>query len=189
MKGDDQGSACRLVAQLYDEYGDRLYRIAYGMLRNRVDAEDAVQDVFVKAMGKMPDFESAGLTDQEDPKERQWRWLVRVTMNQCRDSLRRQKVRVYTPLEEVAETLKGAEEDPAVRNRRQMGEAVLAATLALPEKYKAPMMLHYLEGFSVEEVSKILEIGRSAVKMRLARGREMVKRQMEGDADIGRQGV
>ena len=176
---DSQADGAGRLAQLYDEYGGRLYRLAYGILRSRADAEDAVQDVFVKIMGKLPDFVG------EDREIQQWRWLARVMVNQCRDSLRKQKLRVYTPLEEMAEILESPQSSRSAEGERQMGQAVLAATLALPEKYRLPMILYYLEGFSVEEVSNILEIGRSAVKMRLARGREMVKKEMEGDMGHG----
>ncbi|MCI8609768.1 MAG: sigma-70 family RNA polymerase sigma factor [Firmicutes bacterium] len=161
------------AAQLYDEYGNRLYRIAYGILQNRADAEDAVQDVFVKIMGKRDAM----------PKctEQIWPWLARVMVNQCKDMLRKQKIRAYTPIEEALEIIEGKEEAAMA----QKGD-VLTILLALPEKYKLPMVLHYLEGFSVDEVGRILGVGRSAVKMRLSRGRQMVKKQMEEGTEVGR---
>ena len=59
------------------------------------------------------------------------------------------------------------------------GSGVLQAVLALGEKYREPILLYYFEGFSVEETAAILGIGQSALKMRLARGREMLKKRME----------
>ena len=98
-------------------------------------------------------------------------------MNHCRDQLRKRKLRLYTPLEEVLEqsgsdlSVPGPEEND--------GTGLLQIVLSLGEKYREPLILHYFEGFSIEEVSSILGIGQSAVKMRLSRGREMVKKRME----------
>ena len=56
------------------------------------------------------------------------------------------------------------------------------AIVALPAQYKAPIHLHYCEGYSVAEIGEILHLGQSAVKMRLKRGRELLKLELEGDA-------
>ena len=156
------------IVRLYDTYGDMLFRLAYSILLNQADAEDAVQDIFIKIIGKIPDFAEAG---QEKA------WLTRVLVNHCRDQLRKRRLRLYTPLEEVLE--QGGME-PSVPGPEHSGSTeLLQAVLALGEKYREPLVLHYFEGFSVEEVSSILGIGQSAVKMRLSRGREMIKKRME----------
>ncbi|MBQ8564019.1 MAG: RNA polymerase sigma factor [Firmicutes bacterium] len=160
------------IAQLYDAYGDMLFRLAYSVLLNRADAEDAVQDMFIKIIGKVPDF--------SDPSQER-AWVSRVIVNQCRDQLRKRRLRAYTPLEELLEQT-GAE--PSVPGPEEgVGVGVLQMVLTLGEKYREPLILHYFEGFSVEEVGSILGIGQSAVKMRLSRGREMVKKRMEEEAN------
>jgi len=156
------------AAQLFDEYGDMLFRLAYSILLNRDDAEDAVQDIFIKIIGKVPDF-----ADRAQEKA----WLTRVLVNQCRDQLRKRRLRIYTPLEEILE--QGGKEPSVPGPEEADGTGVLQMVLALGEKYKEPLVLHYFEGFSVEETAEILGIGQSAVKMRLARGREMIKKRME----------
>ena len=156
------------IAQLYDSYGDMLFRLAYSVLLNQADAEDAVQDIFIKIIGRIPDF-----ADQEQEKA----WLTRVLVNHCRDQLRKRKLRLYTPLEEVLEQ---SGSDLSVPGPEESGGiGLLQMVLSLGEKYRGPLILHYFEGFSIEEVSSILGIGQSAVKMRLSRGREMVKKRME----------
>lgn len=156
------------IASLYDHYGDKLFRIAYSILLNQQDAEDAVQDVFYKIMDKLPAFHD---TEQEKA------WLVRVVINQCKDSLKKQKLRIYTPLEQMG--------DLAAQGSEDLG--VLSIVLSLEGKYKGPLILYYFEGFSVETIGKILGIGKSAVKMRLARGREMVKKRLEEEKEyVGR---
>ena len=159
------------IAQLYDDYGDMVFRLAYSVLLNRADAEDAVQDMFIKIIGKVPEF-----GDRAQEKA----WVSRVIVNQCKDQLRKRKLRLYTPLEELLEQ---TGEEPSVPGPEESGgSGVLQVVLSLGEKYREPLILHYFEGFSIEEVGSILGIGLSAVKMRLARGREMVKKRMEEEA-------
>ena len=103
--------------------------------------------------------------------------MSRVLVNHCRDQLRKRKLRLYTPLEEILEQ---SGSDLSVPGPEESGgTGLLQIVLSLGEKYREPLVLHYFEGFSVEEVSSILGIGQSAVKMRLSRGREMVKKRME----------
>ncbi len=146
-----------LLETAYDKYADMLYRLAFSHLRRREDAEDAVQDVFTKYMNTSPRF-----TDDEHERA----WLVRVTVNRCHDMLRRGKVREHDSLDDISEI-------PDKESENTSG--VLQAVFALPEKYKTAITLHYLEGFSVEEISSMLGISLSAVKMRLSRGREILK--------------
>lgn len=146
-----------LLETAYDKYADMLYRLAFSHLRRREDAEDAVQDVFTKYMNTSPRF-----TDDEHERA----WLVRVTVNRCHDMLRRGKVREHDSLDDISEI-------PDEEGENTSG--VLQAVFALPEKYKTAITLHYLEGFSVEEISLMLGISLSAVKMRLSRGREILK--------------
>ena len=156
------------IAQLYDDYGDMVFRLAYSVLMNRAAAEDAVQDMFIKIIGKVPE-----LGDRAQEKA----WISRVIVNQCKDQLRKRKLRLYTPLEEVLEQ---SGSDLSVPGPEESGGiGLLQMVLSLGEKYREPLILHYFEGFSIEEVSSILGIGQSAVKMRLSRGREMVKKRME----------
>ncbi len=146
------------IEKLYDEYADLLYRVAHSHLSNREDAMDAVQDVFVKYVTlkkKMPD------------NDYRKAWFIRVTINRCYDLLRRRNVRDYTPLDEVGEIAVN-DESEMPRNIKNMLECV-------SEKYRTVLVLHYLEGFSIEEIASILNATPSAVKMRLMRARDAVK--------------
>ena len=137
-------------------------RQAQRILPTEEDAEDVVHDVFIKYMQASPSF-------ADDDHERAW--LIRVTVNRCRDLLRRRAIRRYVGFDEIEEI--PAEEEP------YEGQGVVAMVSALPEKYRSVMVLHYLEGYSVEECANILELSVSAIKMRLSRGREMLKKTIE----------
>ena len=145
------------LEKLYDEYADLLYRIALTHSQNQHDAMDAVQDVFVKLVSMDKSFSD---------KEHQKAWLIRLVINRCHDLSRKLRVRQYTPLEEVYDF---PEEDS------RLSSNVMELLDGLPEKFKTVLVLHYLEGFSVEETADILKISVSAVKMRLSRARDLIK--------------
>lgn len=146
--------------ELYGKYGTFLFRICYAILCSREDAEDAVQEVFYKYLVKQPDFR-----DEEHEKA----WFLRVASNQSKDMLRRRKVRSTLSLEEI-------EEYEIVPEQA----SILQDLFTLPEKYKTVLILHYFEDLSVSDIAKAENLTQSAVKMRLARGREMLKNVLEG---------
>ncbi len=144
----------------YECYADMLYHLALSYMQNREDAEDVVQEVFCKYATKLPTF-----TDDAHEKA----WFIRVTMNQCRDLLRHHKVRRYTPLHEIEEIAAqtGVTDEGALD--------VMHMLSFLPDKLRSAVILHYLEELSVEETAAALGTGKSAIKMRLARARELLK--------------
>ena len=143
------------LERIYDQYSEMLFRLSYSMLQSREDAEDVLQDVFVKILSRPFDFNSA---------EHERAWLVRVTLNRCHDILRKKKIRRYTPLEDIV-SLPAEEKDMSI----------LRVVQALPSDKREVVLLRYFEDFSVQEIAEILHITPSAVKMRLARARELLK--------------
>ena len=143
----------------YDAHSHAVFRLAMVYLGRHADAEDVTQEVFLRLLSRAPVF-----ADGEHEK----RWLLQVTANLCRDQLRGFWRKRVTELED---TLPAAPPDEL---------EALSAVLSLPEKYKLPIHLYYYEGYSVAEVAEILRLGQSAVKMRLKRGRELLKLELEG---------
>ena len=153
------------IAAAYDRNADTLYRVALSHLQNREDAEDAVQDAFAKYITAAPRF-----ADEEQERA----WLIRVTVNRSLDLLRKRKHRGYVPLEEIEETVakdSGEGSDAA--------EGIMDTLAKIPEKHRAAIVLHHLEGCSVEQTARALGISVSAVKMRLSRGREALKELLQ----------
>ena len=150
---------------VYERYADMLYRLAYTHLGSVHDAEDAVSDVFVKYLQTAPSFRS-----QEHEKA----WFLRVLINHCNDLHRRRTLRVCASLDEVAEIAAADAKD----------KHLLETVMALPDNLKSAILLHYFEGFSLNEIAKILQTTEAAVKMRLKRGRAMLKDQLKGDMGI-----
>ena len=143
----------------YDTYCGPVYRLAMVYLGRHADAEDVTQEAFFRLLYRSPAF-----VDEAHKK----RWLLQVTANLCRDQLRGfWRGRII----ELEDTLPAAAPEEL---------EALSAVLTLPEKYRLPIHLYYYEGYSVAEMADILKLGKSAVKMRLKRGRELLKIELEG---------
>ncbi len=141
--------------KVYDTYADMLYRVSVSILQSRDDADDAVQNAFCQYLEHAPSFRDA---------EHEKAWLIRVTVNQCKDLLRRRKIRAWLPFDELPELA-----------APDAGSPVTEAIASLPDKYREVIVLHHLEELSVRETAAALTISESAVKMRLTRAREMLR--------------
>lgn len=145
------------VEQLFEQYGTMVYRLALSCLGSQQDAEDVTQTVFLRAMEKMPSMDENGRKA----------WLCRVTVNAARDIQRsywRKNRRTLTV-------------DIPILNEESRG--VMEAILRLPEKYRLPVHLHYVEGFSTAEIATQLKLSQTAVTTRLQRARAMLKTELE----------
>lgn len=151
------------IADVYNKYSDMLFRVALMHSGNKDDAMDAVQDVYVKYMGSNILFLSS---------EHEKAWFIRALINRCHDINRKNSVRNH-------DELSRAENVSYNEYFSGDGFSVADAIEKLPEKIKTVIILHYLEGFSVEETAKMLKLSSSAVKMRLSRGRDALKKLLE----------
>lgn len=155
------------LSAAYDKHSDMLFRLALAQLGNSEDAMDAVHDVFLKFFDVQPDFKDG---------EHERAWFIRSTVNRCHDIQRHKKIRSHSSLDEIGDVVAHGDEGEATRQ-------LYRALSALPEKYSSVITLHYLEGFSVEEIATMLRITQSGVKMRLSRGREALRRYIETEEE------
>ena len=142
---------------VYNTYADLLYRVALAKLCSAADAEDAVQDVFLKYMSKTPVFFS---------ENHEKAWFIRVTINRCCDIIRHRSYQPSLNLDDITEI--AAEDEGYISE-------LFDRLSGLPDKYRETVTLHCLEGFSLSETANILGISLSATKMRLSRAREMLR--------------
>ena len=142
---------------IFDQYHNMVYRLALSYTRSRQDAEDLVQIVFLKLLeGKSP---------PQRGKEKAW--LAQVTVNASRDLLRSARRRQSEPLDETIPFTDETE------------YSLFTAVMALPQKYRVAVHLHYYEGYSLAETAKLLHVSASAVSMRLHRARNLLRSSLE----------
>ncbi|MCM1252400.1 MAG: RNA polymerase sigma factor [Clostridium sp.] len=144
-------------------YGDLLYRTGIMILGNPQDVQDVLQEVMLKVLQKKPEFR-----DSEHEKA----WLLRVTINLCKDMLRFRRRHQYLPLDELG--IEAA--DAADTADRQLIQEIMM----LPPGWKIVLLLHYVEGYSLKEIADILAISENAVKKRMQRAKKGLWERING---------
>ncbi|MBE7056373.1 MAG: RNA polymerase sigma factor [Ruminococcaceae bacterium] len=145
----------------YKQYSNMIYRICISYLGNKHDAEDALQDIFIKLAYHAPDF-----TDKEDEKA----WIIRVSINKCKNILKSFWHKHVTKTDDLFI-------QPEIMKPDM--DSVLNDIIKLDVKQKEVIYLYYIEGFKIWEISHILKISESCVKMRLSRGKKQLKHILE----------
>lgn len=144
-----------------ERYLNMVYRIALNWFGNVHDAEDAAQEVMFRL------WKSQSAPADEDHLRH---WLVRVTVNVCKDMSRSLwRLHVIPLAETPAESYAP---DPA-------SQSVLEEVMRLPKKYRIPLYLFHYEGYSIQEISDLLNANPSTIRTRLSRARELLKNQLE----------
>lgn len=150
------------LARAMSDWGDAVYRLALGQTRSRADAEDVYQDVFLRLYNRVEPFES---------NEHLKAWLLRVTINRCRDLSRSGWKRRTVELDPERDA------PPVSMDGAREGEdaAVWEAVGALPDNLRAAVNLHYVEGYSTGEIARILDSQPATVRTWLHRARARMK--------------
>ncbi len=152
---------------------NRVFSYAMYMLRNREDAEDVTQEVFVKMWKHWENVE----------KEKRESWILRVAHNYCIDQLRRKSApkRAWTSLDDAENRISFANslspEQELEMNDTQ--KAILTTLSHMPEKMRSMMLLHYYENIKFEEIAEILDMSLPAVKTGMHRARKQFRGVLE----------
>ncbi len=153
------------AARLALRFAPAVYRLAYARMGNRADAEDVMQETFLRLVEARPE-----LRDDDHAKA----WLLRVAAQRSTDCFRARKRRREEPLD-------GAVELPSRSEER--GEA-LEAVLSLPAQLRVVVHLYYYEGLTVAQVARVVGIGESAVKTRLFRARARLQEYLTRGGEV-----
>lgn len=153
------------AARAIERYGDMVRRLCLVHLKNPADTEDIFQNVFLKYVLSPVVFESP---------EHEKAWLIRVTINACKDLVKSFFRSRTVPLEELLD-----QPAPLSEEHRE----VLEAVLALPRKYRDAVYLHYYEGYTAAEIGKLLGKNTNTVYTLLTRAREQLRETLGGDRD------
>ncbi len=151
------------VENLIKQYQKHLFATAFSICGNTSDADDVVQDTFLKYHMSKKDFSSP---------EHIKAWLLRVAINKSKDINRSFWKQKSTSIEDYVESLTLPDEEDS---------ELLSEVLKLPYKYRIVIHLFYYEEYSVSEIAGILKITESNVKVRLSRGRSLLKKNIRED--------
>ncbi len=173
VRGDQKA-----YAEILDEYRGRIYNLIYRMVRHREEAEDLVQEAFVKAFASLPSFNADYAFST---------WLYKIAINNCIDHLRRKKLKTYS-MDKPVQSQDGefSREFPDVSMSpdkpllaRERTRLIEKAIDELPEKYRIVIILRHSEERSYDEIAQMLGLPLGTVKARIFRAREMLKKKLK----------
>lgn len=146
------------MEEKYDKYISLVYHTAFAYFKNKADAEDVSSDVFIKYFTLSKTF---------DDEQHEKAWLIRVTINRCKDILKSFRVKTTVPLDEAEEVCKTSDEG-----------IVYSAVMELPKKYRIVIHLYYFEGYSTKEIAEMLGKSDQTIRTWLSRARKILKNSL-----------
>ncbi len=144
--------------EVFEKFKNTVYAVVFNYVRNVEDAADLEQEVFLKLLSHDVEFES---------EEHMKAWLIRVSINLCKNHIRSRSYLSDGPLPE----------DLPATAKEEQGE-LLQWVLRLPEKYRIPLHLFYYEEYSIRQIAEVTDLPEATVKIRLKRGREKLGKSL-----------
>jgi RNA polymerase sigma-70 factor (ECF subfamily) len=156
--------------ELVRKYQDKVYNLCRYMIQDTHDAQDAAQDVFLKAYRNLKAFKTDASL---------YTWLYRIAVNTCLDykkKLRPEQVEDESVIADLAST----EPSPEQRYQsKEIGQSIQVALQKLPEQLRAAIVLKEIEDLSYEEIAQVLHTSIGTVKSRISRAREELRRLLQ----------
>lgn len=149
------------IETIITQYQQNLYAVALNICKSPQDGEDVVQDTLLAYLSTHKDFET---------EEHIRAWLLRVAINKAKNKTTSFFRRRCVPFEDYVETLTFETPESSL---------IFDGVMALPEKYRVVIHLFYYEDYSAKEIAQILKLSESNVKVRLSRGRTMLKQTLK----------
>ena len=153
-----------IFCQKLEKYKNTVFRAAYSYCGNKSDADDISQEVFLK-------FYTLDRVFQSENEEKAW--LIRVTVNKCKDIFKSSWYKTKTSLEECRE----------VYSMNESQSELIDVLMSIPEKYRIVIHLYYYEQYSVKEISEITSRKESTVQTHLQRGRKLIEKKLKEEEE------
>ncbi|MUP44202.1 sigma-70 family RNA polymerase sigma factor [Gramella sp. BOM4] len=158
----------RAQLKLYNKYCEGMYFVALRFMKDTMEAEDAMQEAFIKAFSKLHQFNGEVTFGA---------WLKKIVINKCLDKLKAKRMELVAINEQVMGTV---EEEDNWQVEDGIGiDEVKREIERLPEKYKYPLMLYLIEGYDHEEISEILDITQVASRTLVHRGKKKLQDELK----------
>lgn len=149
------------IVELFSAYSSMVYRISFAYLKSASDAQDIVQETFIRLIKNRPRFES---------KEHEKAWFIRTATNLCKNELRHW----WRKRENIEDYYSFGKEDPKI-------DEVFIEVMKLPNKYKTVVYLYYYEGYKSPEIANILKKPNSTIRNYLHEARLLLKERLGED--------
>jgi RNA polymerase sigma-70 factor, ECF subfamily len=171
LAADCLGGDREAFGELVQRHQNSVYNLAWRKTGNTAEADDLAQEAFIRAFERLHQYK---------PEYSFRNWVMGICANLSRNRFRGRMRREAAEREH----LDRAALDEARPDEDGRREALDRALMDLPETMRVPIVMKYMEGLSIEEIARALRIGLSAVKMRLARGRQELEARLKGGREV-----
>ncbi len=153
-------------SELYEKYATDVLRVCYFYLGDRQKAEDVCQDVFVRLITNTPDLQEG----------REKAWLLKVALNRCRDLWRGAWLKRVVLGSPMFELVPAPDEISKLADQQEMMNAINQ----LPANFKEVILLHYYQGYGINEIADMMDLPEGTISSRLSRGRKKLETILKG---------
>lgn len=158
------------IQSVMQKYGNDVLKIAYYYVKDYQTAEDIFQEVFLKAYKSFSDFQG---------KSSEKTWLIRITINTCKDFLKSSYHQRVVPMFDFMEDTAQTDGSLDKIDKKEERQIVREALMTLPDPYREILILVYFQEFSVKEAADVMKIKENTAKSHLKRGREKLRQILE----------
>ncbi|WP_034890157.1 RNA polymerase sigma factor [Gillisia sp. Hel_I_29] len=159
--------------KLYNKYCEGMFIVAHRFLKDSFEAEDAMQEAFIKAFLKLHQFEGEVTFGA---------WLKKIVIHKCIDKLKAKKMELIALNEQTMEVVDNDDTNWQIQDGITI-DMVTNSIEKLPEKYKYPLMLFLIEGYDHQEISEILKISGVASRTLVHRGKKKLQEELKSIKD------
>lgn len=163
----------KALKEIFDLYHHRIFNVAYGITMSSADAEDIVQDVFIKLNGKLNQFQGKSALNT---------WLYRMTINTCIDYLRKKRRRSFREIRLLESSSKTLIDNDNGEDAFELSQNINKALRRLPPKYRTVIVLRDFEQMPYAQIAQVLKITSGTVASRLNRAHARLKKEL---AELG----
>lgn len=157
-----------IIENLISLYGNDVLRIATAYTHNPTISEDIFQEVFIKVACNIHNFKN---------KSSEKTWIIRITINTCKDYLKSSWNKKVIPMETIEHASNSYAEDNILTNEKS--DIIIQEILKLPIKYREVLLLYYYQDLLTSEIAKILGLSDASVRTRLRRARDIIKEKLK----------
>lgn len=165
-QGDNHAGDMAYFEEIYEKYATDVLRVSYFYLGDRQKAEDVCQDVFVRLITNAPVLQEG----------REKAWLLKVTLNRCRDLWRGAWVKRVILGSPAFELIPAPDEIDKLADQQE----IMGAIHQLPASFREVILLHYYQGYGITEIAEMMDLPEGTISSRLSRGRKKLESILKG---------
>lgn len=161
-----------VIEEILEAYGNKILKLCFVQLGNKEEAEDATQEVFLKVFNNLKRYNG---------ESSMYTWIYRITINTCFDILKKRKKHTFEDISLYLDFIKDSKETEEAIISSLTSQNIIDALMRITEKYRILLYMFYFEELKISQIAFILQEKENTIKTRLKRGKNALRRIIEGE--------